>query len=278
VDAPEDFSHRPSRVRFLGNEAGTTHRRWFKTIAEHYDAMYNPDRPRLVAEFLHDIFGRHGPVGSVLDVGCGTFSIDLELLERGYEVVGCDASPHMLAVARRRLRETGKKAELVRAAMEELDLKRRFDAVLCLGTAFNYLYAPKDWKHALRRFRNHLRPDGLLVLDLTNFASWIDDPTNVRAETDYRAPDGTRIAIFVFNEQNAAKTQHLARFLTIVQRDDALDIGMDEAILKVWHKEALAESLGDHGLRPTEWWGDLEKGAQYVPSESSRLVCVAIGR
>lgn len=115
---------------------------------------------------------------------------------------------------------------------------------------------------ALRRFQEHLRAQGLLVFDLTNFEAWIDDHENIRAEGGYRKPDGTQIAIFALYEQNADKSQHLARFLTVLQRQGGVDIDFDEAVLKVWRKKALSSALKDHGFRPIEWWGDLKKDEQ----------------
>jgi SAM-dependent methyltransferase len=271
----EAFTDAASQVRFLEGESETAHGRWYRIIAEHYDALYGPDRPRFASEFLDDVFQRHESVDSVLDMGCGTFSIGRELLDRGYAVVGCDLSSEMLEAARENLRQGGKEAELHHVNMKELNLSRRFDAIICLDTAFNYIYADEDWRLTLQRFRNHLRHDGVLVLDTANFEKWIDDPTNIGVDMDYEGPDGTRIAFFRFNEQNQAKTQHMARFLTVIQRNDVFEVALDEAILKVWRKETLAKALSDHGFRPVEWWGDLKKGVPYAPSEAPRLVCVA---
>ncbi len=94
-------------------------------------------------------------------------------------------------------------------------------------------------------------------------------------DVDYTAPDGTRITFFRYNEQNADKSQHLARFLTVFRREEDLDIAVDEAVLKVWHKKPLSATLRNHGFNPVEWWGDLKKGEAYDPAESPRLICVA---
>ena len=208
------FSGLSSRVRFLGSERGKTHARWYRTIADHYDFLYDPQRVAKAYPFLHDLFRRREPVLDVLDVACGTFALDLPLLKRGYRIVGRDVSKDMLRVARRGLTAARRSADLGRADMRSLELNRKFDAVLCLGTAFNYLVASDEIRMALRGFRRHLRPGGLLVLDLTNFDGWIRNPQNVRAEVDYHAPDGTRVAIFAFNEQDLRHSLHHARFLT----------------------------------------------------------------
>src|SRR3989454_6216065 len=99
-----------SRVRFLGSESDKAHGRWFRVFAEHYDtlaAAIEPRRTPNAAAALHRLFRRPGPVPRVLDVGCGTFSIDLGLVARGYSVVGRDRAARMIRASRPNLREAG---------------------------------------------------------------------------------------------------------------------------------------------------------------------------
>lgn len=264
-----------SRVRFSGASSGPAHRDWYRAIAEHYDAFSRPDWNANAREFFDRLFHRRGPVGDVLDVACGTFRMDLDLIRRGYRVVGRDLSPDMVRVGRRTLRRARVHADLAVGDMRTLQLRRTFDAVLCVGTAFNYLVEPADVRRALKTFRGHVHPGGLLVLDLTNFDAWIDNPVNTRVEMDRRGFDGTRVAIFGFNDQSPAKTVHVARFLSVLQRGRDIEVRFDEAPLKVWTKESVARSLRTYGFRPVEWWGDLAPGAKYRRRKSPRLVVVA---
>lgn len=266
------------RVRFSGSERGKAHARWYRTIAEHYDGMYDPRRVTRAAAFLRHLFHAHAIGREILDVACGTFSIDLPLVERGYHVVGRDRSEEMLYMARRNLRRAGVTADVARADLRFFRAGRRFDALLCLGTAFNYLASFADARRALRAFRDQIRPKGLLVLDLTNFDAWIRHPDNVRAEVNYRSADGTQIAIFTLNEQEIRKRIHHARFLTVIQRGRRIDIGFDEAELRIWNKEQLDRTLRAAGFRPVEWWGDLKLGAKYERSRSPRIVSVSVSR
>ena len=265
-----------SRVRFLGREPSPAHQAWYRIVADHYDHLYDPTRPRKVAPFVHELFRRHGPVHDVLDVACGTFALDLPLVKRGYRVVGRDLSGDMLRVARSNLRKKGIWADLGVADMRSLRLGRKFDAILCLGTAFNYLTTPSDVRRAMGAFRRHLRPGGLVVLDLTNFDAFIDRPQNARAEGDYRAPDGTRIAIYAFNEQDLRKKLHYARIVMIVERQHQIRIHFAEAPMRIWRRRDIAETLREGGFRVVEWWGDLRLRARYNPKRSPRLVAVAV--
>ncbi len=265
-----------SHVRFSGSEQGNAHDRWYRAIAPYYDRLYDRSRTARAYPFLQHLFLRYGPIHDILDVACGSFALDLPLVRRGYRVVGLDRSKDMLRVARGALKAIGQSADLDRSDMRSLRLNREFDALLCLGTAFNYVATLSDVRRSLTGFRRHLRIGGLLILDLTNFDAWIRRPRNARAETDYRAPDGTRIAIFAFNEQERRKKVHHARFLTVVQKGRRIDIRFDETPLRIWRKEELDRALRTAGFRPTEWWGDLRLGAKYERARSPRIVSVSV--
>lgn len=230
----------------------------------------------MFAPFVHELFRRHGPVHDVLDVACGTFALDLPLVRRGYRVVGRDLSSDMIRIARRNLRDEGVQANLGVGDMQSIRLGRTFDAVLCIGTAFNYLTTRPEIRSAIGTFRRHLRPGGLVVLDLVNFDAFINRPQNARAEGDYRAPDDTRIAIFAFNEQDLPKKIHHSRMVTIVERDHGIRIHFDEAPMRIWRGRDLRAALRNGGLHVVEWWGDLRVGARYIPKKSPRLIAIAV--
>ncbi len=262
-------------MRFLGSERGQAHEGWYRLVAEHYDDLHDPGRASKAYPFLHDILRRHAPVRDVIDFACGTFALDWPLLRRGYRVVGRDRSDAMLRVARALVRRSGRPADVARGDMRTARVPGTFDAVLCLGTAFNYLTIPVDIRAALRNFHRHLRPGGILVLDLTNFDAWIREPMNARAEMDIRTADGRRTTIFAYNDQELERRIHHARFLTLVERGGRVDVLWSEAPLRIWSKRELADELARSGFQSVEWWGDLRLGAKYSPRKSPRLVSVS---
>ena len=69
-----------------------------------------------------------GPA-SVLDAGCGTGRVAIELARRGVEVVGADADPSMVATALRLAPDL----TWVTSDLADLDLGRRFDVVVLAG-------------------------------------------------------------------------------------------------------------------------------------------------
>jgi SAM-dependent methyltransferase len=115
------------------------------------------------ASFLHELWSADPQgVRSVLDLCCGTGLLARELIERGYRLVGVDASEAMLARARRRL---GARVALRRAVLPDLRVQGVFDAAVCTFDGLNYL-SPDGLRGTLAATARRIRPDGWLVFDL----------------------------------------------------------------------------------------------------------------
>lgn len=72
--------------------------------------------------------------GSVLDVGCGTGEVTLDLVERGHQAWGIDISPNAIDQAKAKARLRGLDATfLVGNALEIEHLNRQFDTVIDCG-------------------------------------------------------------------------------------------------------------------------------------------------
>ena len=110
----------------------------------------------LVEELLTD--GRR----RVLDAGCGTGRVAIELARRGFTVSGVDADPDMLAAAR------NKAPELVwaRADLADSDwppqLPRQFDLAVLAGNVMIFVAAGTE-QHVLGNLAARLAPQGLVV-------------------------------------------------------------------------------------------------------------------
>jgi SAM-dependent methyltransferase len=94
----------------------------------------------------------------VLDAGCGTGRVAIELAGHGITTVGVDADPSMIAEARRR----APALEWRRADLVGLDLDRRFDVVVLAGNV--PLFTPPGTEDALvTACAAHVAPGGALV-------------------------------------------------------------------------------------------------------------------
>ena len=121
-----------------------------------HNAYY--ERPATLS-LLPDVAGKR-----VLDAACGPGVYSEWLIARGAEVVGIDASPKMIELARKRLGETSdvRYADL-RKPLTFLD-NESFDIVLSPLT-MEYV---EDWHSTFREFYRVLRPAGYFVLSVTH--------------------------------------------------------------------------------------------------------------
>jgi SAM-dependent methyltransferase len=107
---------------------------------------------------------REGQKGNcLLDVGCGTGKSFRPMLERGWQITGCDISPAMVEEARRKAGDT---VRLSVADMRELPKFGEFDLVWALYDAINYLLDARDLEAALSGMEANLAPGGLLIFDV----------------------------------------------------------------------------------------------------------------
>lgn len=112
---------------------------------------------------------------SVLDAGCGTGRVGIELARRGIEVVGVDLDASMLATARRQAPElVWHEADLTR-----LDLGRTFAVVVLAGNVPLFT-APGTQGDLVARCAAHVAADGHLVAGFSldrgyDLAAWDGD-------------------------------------------------------------------------------------------------------
>jgi SAM-dependent methyltransferase len=102
----------------------------------------------------------------LLEVGCGAGRLARALAARGIEVTGIDASPEMIALARRRSAGAARLHFVCGDLMTHPLEPGSFDAVLAVAT-LHHLPA----QQALERIEPLLRPGGVLVIhDLRSFS------------------------------------------------------------------------------------------------------------
>ena len=99
----------------------------------------------------------------MLDAGCGTGRVAIELARRGLDVVGLDADPGMLSPARAKAPDLEwVLGDLSNFELFEGDGPRRFDAIVMAGNVMIFL-VPGTEGAVLRQLAAHVRPGGLVV-------------------------------------------------------------------------------------------------------------------
>src|SRR4051812_11321092 len=136
----------------------------YDALAPAYDLLTaGYDYDRWIGEIVrwareHGLRGRRA-----LDVACGTGKSFVPLLEAGFDVVACDESPGMLAVAATKVPDP---RAVLRLDMRALPVLGAFDLITCIDDALNHLLSEDEVREALASMARNLAPAGLLVFDV----------------------------------------------------------------------------------------------------------------
>ena len=131
------------------------------TRAELYDAIEESHDYRADAEAIHaSIQARVAEAGTLLDIACGTGRHLVELAKH-YEVEGIDIDVEYLEAAKLRVPD----ATLHEGDMSDFDLGRKFDAVICMGSAIGYVKTHAGLLQAVSTMARHCAPDGAVIVE-----------------------------------------------------------------------------------------------------------------
>jgi SAM-dependent methyltransferase len=117
----------------------------------------------------------------ILDAGCGSGFLTLDLIKKGYRVVGTDKSDEMI----RQIKINAKKMSVSIEAYNVMwsDLSKKFDPIFdmvyCRGNSLVYAASwERNWivpsrsyeeiRNAIRNFHHVLKDGGYLYIDITN--------------------------------------------------------------------------------------------------------------
>ena len=104
----------------------------------------------------------------LLELGCGTGRLLIPLAEAGYRVTGVDLSPEMLRIARAKARGSRcrRKRHADRGRLCGRSARRSYRLAFVVMNSFLHLDTQERQLAALRHWREHLAPGGLLVIDV----------------------------------------------------------------------------------------------------------------
>jgi SAM-dependent methyltransferase len=140
----------------------------YDLLAPYYDAINADLDYSKWADFIEKILNKEckSRPELVLDLGCGTGKMTLELAKRGYDMIGIDYSAEMLDIARDEAEKCGKDILWLCQDMREFELYGTVDAAVCCLDCVNHLEYEKDLDKCFDLVHNYLIPDGIFIFDI----------------------------------------------------------------------------------------------------------------
>ena len=140
----------------------------YNALAQDYDALTEDIPYAALADWYQAALTRKGgAVSTLLDLGCGTGTLTMMMAERGYEMIGTDASAEMLSQFQQKLYALPKgivRPLLLCQRSEELDLYGTVDGAYCSLDGMNYLPG-EVLDEVFRRLQLFIAPGGIWAFD-----------------------------------------------------------------------------------------------------------------
>lgn len=222
-------------------------------LAEYYDGLTADVDYEKWADYLEHFFDRAGDVHSVVDLGCGTGSLTVELVRRGYAVTGVDLSEDMLTVAMDKCAELEEVPLLLCQDMSKLTLLEPADAVVCCLDSLNYVTDPNAVRRTFRRVFENLRPGGLFLFDIRT-------PDFLRAMDGQVFLDETEEVYCVWRGEFSKRRNILTYCMDLFgrQRDDLWERAEEFHEEYAYEPEELTLWLKEAGFTRVKQYGNLK--------------------
>ncbi len=248
---------------------------FYEEIAPYYEYIFPAGEEQL--KLISDIAGE--PPKRILDIACGTGGYSVRLAQAGHEVMGMDADPEMIRLARLKAAANNVSVRFFAGDMLELDkdidsAESKFHCIFCIGNSIVHLGSKDAIKTAVLKMKEQLAPGGSIVLQIINFDRIIEKgitslPTLTNEEKglvfqrNYTRDEDTGLIYFdtVLAVEEKTGPVRLSNRVELFP----LTSGM------------LMDVLTDTGLDTFGFYGDFARG-EYIPGDSFMLVAVIKSR
>jgi SAM-dependent methyltransferase len=140
----------------------------YNISAKHYDSAYAVKQDLADLPFYGELAKRVG--GPVLEIGCGTGRVLLNIAREGIAIDGLDNSSPMLRVLKSRLEReppsVREKVKLHEGDMRSFRLKQKYPLVIIPFRPMQHMFTVPDQVSALTTAASHLQDNGRLAFDV----------------------------------------------------------------------------------------------------------------
>lgn len=241
---------------------------FYSSIADVYDDIFplKESQVRFVNKFI-------GPSPeTILDIGCSTGSLAVELSKNGHDVTGIDFNEKMIEKATYKAREEGLSPPSDIGFLQ-MDMRKipdhfsanEFSTVLCCGNTLVHLTSLSDIRHFLAQIAVLLNDEGVFLLQIINYDRILDKNIDGLPAIEN---DKIRFERYYTTEESG-----LLLFQTVLTIFDTGQRIENTIPLYPLRKSELEELLRPAGFENVEFFGSFE--AEPFAPESIPLIAKA---
>lgn len=219
--------------------------------------------------FLEEIWRRENlQPKTIADLGCGTGNVLLPLAQKGFDMIGVDASSDMLCQAEQKLRQAGYSAQLLEQDLSAFALPMPVDCMISLCDSLNYLIEDGALSAAFSCVREYLTPEGIFLFDLNTEYKFRE----VLAQNTYAVTEAHAAYIWENYYDEVEKINEYAVNLFLEKTDGTYVRTEEFHYERAYSLEEVTAALAENGLRIVSLWEDYHW--QTPKADSQRIVFV----
>lgn len=136
-------------------------------FAYYYDLLTENVDYESRCNYIHSLLAENGiGKGILLDLACGTGTVSMLMSEKGYDVIGVDASEEMLSQAQEKKMEAESDVIFLCQKMEELDLFGTINGAVCTLDSINHVTDADTVREIFRRVSLFMEDKGIFIFDV----------------------------------------------------------------------------------------------------------------
>ncbi len=220
----------------------------YARVASLYDYLQREFPVSKMVEFVFSYFEKQDfKPSSVLDLGCGTGSLLLELEKKGMRCFGVDASPGMISIAKQ-------KSENIKFFVGDMTLfvlKESVDLITAVSSPLYMNNFDKNQRQiCFSTILKNLSPGGHFVFDVMNFENFADylakkskkfpitskfehEGKNYNTSIDYVNPNKISVKIFDSNDHSLVLEQVYQRGDVNELKKELLGVGFSSVYVTI---------------------------------------------
>ena len=208
---------------------------------------------------------------TIIDLGCGTGLLTIELAKRGHNMTGIEPSEAMLAVAR--AKPYADQVKWIQGSFEQMD-GLQADMVLMTSHVAQFFLDEKELRAMLQAVHKTLNSGGHLVFDIRRLSNppFVGWPTeNNRRKFENTAAGAVEWWFKLLNVENERVRYELHYFFV---RSGEEVVSVNELAFR--SQDEIAEALSNAGFEIGTIYGDWDGSP--VSADSPEMIFVATGR
>ena len=161
--------------------------------------------------------------------------------------------------------------------MTHLDLKKDFDLALCMSSAFMYNLSNDQVHNALNSFKNIVKQNGILVLDLVNFTAMLGNRSFKEVITESYDLEEFKAEMTIKNtlllERQAIKSEWRWNIKDLNNSRHTSHIVKENTTFRMFFPKEIEWMLSEHGFKVVELFSDFDIRANNL--KGHRMVVVS---